>query len=74
MEQVSNLIPISMSLLLHLTFGNKHILVELPSTKSYFVEMDKCTIKGFITIVFRPANQSLRAFRHIEHQMWLGHQ
>lgn len=64
--EVSNLILISMSLFLHLTFGNKHILVGLPSTKSYFVEMDRCTINGFITIVFRPANQSLRAFLRIE--------
>lgn len=72
--EVSNLILISMSpqmLLLQLTFGNK---VGLPCRKSYIVEMDKCTIKGFKTIVFRPANQSLRAFRRIEHQMWLGHQ
>lgn len=60
--------------ILHLTFGNKHRSVGSASTKSYIVEMDKRPSKGFISIVFRPANQSLRAFRRIELQMWLGHQ
>lgn len=62
-------VPIQRSFL-HLIFGNKQRLVGLRSTKSYIVEIDKCPIKGFITIIFRPTNQSLRVFCIIEHQMW----